>query len=434
MRWPSQAVVVDRIFLDALETFDYDGDRIIYTWSQLHNPDQYGGLDYVTGTSVELENSGGVVAVFDVHWPGKYRFELTAEDDDGASRQIIEVLVRWPDGTPFEIRSISFGPFIAEDLSYLPEILARIAQSGSNYVDIQIILHMDDARSVEFTDCPSVFRFDSPCHNYSDQDLERVINLAQEQRLKVLLSVVVVIPDSRAGSRALSPVDWDAWFRNYTGLVVHYAETAEANDVALLAIGNELSSTHWRIENWNQLVDEVKKVYSGDLTYRDNQPVFFPESPPFPAWDRLDYIGINFLWAATGAPPGHPYRMTNPSVELMIDSLEQRFARTLNPLVEKHNKPVLLTEVGPAGWDGVNTDPQRLDCEAEVDNQENVDYVEAVFRIAVERGWVGINAMSLQPRKVAWTPEGCNTVWDIRDKPIETLVALWFGTSTQGDQ
>ena len=434
MRWPSQAAVGERILLDALETFDYDGDRIKYTWSQLHNPDRYGGLEYVTGNSVELENPEGVVAIFIPQWPGKYRFELTAKDGDGVSTQIIEVLVRWSDGSPFEIRSISFGPFIAEDLSYLPEIFARIAQSGANYVDIQTILHMDDARSVEFMDCPPVIRSDSSCHNYSDQDLERVINLARDQGLKVFLSVVLLIPDSRAGSRALSPIDWNAWFRNYTDLVVHYAEIAEANDVTMLAIGNELSSTHWRSENWNQLIDEVKELYSGELTYRDNQPIYFPESPRFPAWDRLDYIGINFWWAATGEPPGHPYRMTNPSVELMIDSLERRFARTLIPLVENHNKPVLLMEVGPAGWDSVNTDPQTLDCEAEVDNQENVNYVEAVFRIAVERGWVGINATSLQPRKVAWTPEGCNTVWDIRDKPIETLIAIWFGASTQGEQ
>ncbi len=434
MRWPSQAAVGERIFLDALETFDYDGDRIKYTWSQLHNPDQYKGSEYVTGNRVELENPGGVVAIFVPQWPGKYIFELSAEDDDGVTTQVVEVMVRWSEGTPFDIRSISFGPFIAEDFNYLPEILARIAQSGANYVDIQTILHMDDARSVEFTDCPSVIKSDSPCHNYSDQDLQRVINLSREQGLKVLLSVVVVIPDSRAGSRALNPVGWDSWFRNYTDLVVHYARIAEANDVALLAIGNELSSTHWRSENWNQLIDEVKEVYSGELTYRDNQPIYFPESPRFPAWDRLDYIGINFWWAATGEPPGHPYRITSPSVELMIDSLERRFARTLNPLVENLNKPVLLTEVGPAGWDGVNTDPQRLDCEAEVDNQENVDYMEAVFRIAVERGWVGINAISLQPRNVAWTPEGCITVWDIRDKPIESLIALWFGASTQGEQ
>ena len=434
MRWPSQAAVGERIFLDALETFDYDGDRIKYTWSQLHNPDQYQGSEYVTGNSVELENPGGVVAIFVPQWPGKYIFELSAEDDDGVTTQVVEVMVRWSEGTPFDIRSISFGPFIAADFNYLPEILARIAQSGANYVDLQTILHMDDPRSVEFTDCPSVIKSDSPCHNYSDQDLRRVINLAQEQGLKVLLSVVVVIPDSRAGSRALNPVGWDSWFRNYTDQVVHYANIAEVNDVALLAIGNELSSTHWRNENWNQLIDEVKEVYPGELTYRDNQPVFFPQTPPFPAWDRLDYIGINFLWAATGVSPGHPRRMKDPSVELMIDSLEQRLALLLSPLAENHNKPVLLTAVGPAGWDGVNTDPKTLNCDAEVDNQENVNYVEAVFRIAVESGWVGINATSLQPRRVAWTPEGCNIVWDIRDKPIESLIALWFGASTQGEQ
>ncbi len=434
MRWPSQAVVGERILLDALESFDYDGDRIQYTWSQIHNPDRYSGLEYVTGNNVELENPSGVVAIFVPQWPGKYRFEITAKDDDGASRQIIEVLVRWSDGTPFEIRSISFGQHIAEDFGYLPEIFARIARSGANYVDIQTILHMDDARSVEFTECPSVFESDSPCHNYPDQDLRRVINLAREQGLKVLLSVVVVIPDSRAGSRALNPVGWDSWFRNYTDQVVHYAEIAEANDVALLAIGNELSSSHWRGDNWNQLIDEVKNVYSGELTYRDNQPVHFPETPPFPAWDRLDYIGINFLWAATGVSPGHSRRMTDPSVELMINSLEQRLAISLDPLVESHDKPVLLTAVGPAGWDGVNTDPKTLKCDADVDYQENVDYMEAVSRIAVERGWVGINTTSLQPNRVAWAPDSCNTVWDIRDKPIETLIALLFGTFTQEEQ
>ena len=110
----------------------------------------------------------------------------------------------------------------------------------------------------------------------------------------------------------------------------------------------------------------------------------------------------------------------------MIDSFESQLINSFDPVVALYGKPVFVTEIGPDGYDGTNIEPPTTNCTAEIDNQENVDYVEAALIVAGRRKWVGINAWKIQPVRNPWSPEGCNIETDMRDTPLEAMFSLWF--------
>jgi len=425
---PSQGNTGERIVFDASESFDFDGDQISFSWTQIHNPDRYSGTEYITGIEVKLDSDGDSTRSFVPDWPGNYRFEVVASDIDGDTQQIIDIPVYWKGTNPITIRSISFGPFLPNsDLDYMSEILNRIAASGANFVDVIVPVHQENLASVTFLECATTWSPDVACYSYSDARLEKVIEMAHNRDLGVLLTLTLAISSWQENTFYMQPTNWNSWFENYTQVVNHYADIAEASQVEILAIGNEIPRSHVKRELWNELIDSVRSHYSGDLTYRDNSPIYSPESP-FPSWDRLDYIGINFWYAATGTYHGHGSDEYHPSVQLMVDSFEKQLSNSIDPIVVQYDMPVIITELGPDGYDGSNLDPPTTNCNAKIDNQENVDYVEAALIAAFRRGWVGINVFKLQPVRNPWSPEGCTITNDMRDTPLETMISFWFTT------
>ena len=423
---PSGGVTGERIVLDASGTFDFDGDEITFSWSQLHNPDRYTGTEYVTGIDVELENDGDAIRSFTPEWPGNYRFEVVAADIDGETRQVMDIAVTWASVNPIQIRSVTFGPFTpSHDLDYVSEILDRIVTLGANFVGVEVPVHQENLYSVTFRECATVWSPEVPCLTYSDENLVSVIQMAHEKGLAVFLSPILAIASWQENTFYQQASNWNTWFENYTQVVVHYADIAEVNRVEIMAVGNEIPRSHPYKSLWDGLIDRVREHFSGDLTYRDNSQIYSPESP-FPSWERLDYFGFNYWFAATGPNNGIVPMDSHPSVALMFDSFDRHLSTYFDPIVARYEKPVIITELGPDGYDGVNLDPPATNCEAEVDNQENVDYTEAFMIAALRRGWVGINAFKLQPVRNPWSPPGCNIANDMRDMPIETMFSYWF--------
>jgi hypothetical protein len=137
--------------------------------------------------------------------------------------------------------------------------------------------------------------------------------------------------------------------------MVHYAELAEQNGVDLLSVGTELSSITGSAYTtyWNSLIDEVREVYSGKLTYAAN----WGEEKQVGFWGKLDYVGVDFyapltehadptraeLLAALNTAPAHDF-----TADLYDGKAPLRFYADLAAQLEK---PLLFTEVG---WNSVN--------------------------------------------------------------------------------
>jgi hypothetical protein len=130
-------------------------------------------------------------------------------------------------------------------------------------------------------------------------------------------------------------LDWNLFFENYYQWISHYALMAEMYDVDVLCIGVEFTSaTLGQESHWRGLINKLRNIYSGNLTYAANWGDEF-ENVTF--WDQLDLIGLNCY-----------YPLSNEN-QANQNELQQGFAAILNKVDKvksRYNKPLLITEIG----------------------------------------------------------------------------------------
>lgn len=127
---------------------------------------------------------------------------------------------------------------------------------------------------------------------------------------------------------------WERFFRTYGEFIVDQARFAEEQGVKLFAVGTELEKTTHREREWRRIVAEIRRVYSGELTYAANWDRL--ENVSF--WDALDLIGVQayFPLADSAAPS-----------RAELDRGWDRALAQLTELSKRHGgKRVLFTEIG----------------------------------------------------------------------------------------
>jgi len=113
-----------------------------------------------------------------------------------------------------------------------------------------------------------------------------------------------------------------------------YAAIAQETNAALFCIGTELEKfVISRPAYWNVLIQEIKKVYKGKLTYAAN----WDEFKRVPFWRELDCIGIDAYFPVTDKK--------TPTVE-EFEAGWQPHKIEIQKTQKKFNTPVLFTEYG----------------------------------------------------------------------------------------
>ena len=91
--------------------------------------------------------------------------------------------------------------------------------------------------------------------------------------------------------------DWETWQASYRDFILRYARVAERAQAEMFCIGTEFSRlTTEKPEFWNDLIQSVREVYAGEITYAAN---WYEEFEKIPFWDDLDYIGIQAYFPLT---------------------------------------------------------------------------------------------------------------------------------------
>ena len=168
----------------------------------------------------------------------------------------------------------------------------------------------------------------------TDARLARAATRARQLGLAVLLK-----PHLWAGRRFHGDISFqdksrfELWFADYRNWVLHYARFAQLHGIEVLAIGNELAGLTVHAEDWRSLIAQVRRVYSGHVTYAAH---WEDEFRRLSFWDALDYIGVNFYFPIAGA-------RARPELNApAILAAERRIAQVQS----RFEKPVLFTEVG----------------------------------------------------------------------------------------
>ena len=179
----------------------------------------------------------------------------------------------------------------------------------------------------------------SRASHVTDQQLKAAIQLAHQLGLRVIVKPQVIVRGSWAGGIKFSDSKkLSQWFENYAGEIIRYAEIAEAERVEAFVIGTELKGVS-RESHWPGLIERLRKVYHGKLTYSAHG---VDDVESFPYWHLLDMISLT-LYPSLGDTDDYLKMVVH--VEYALYKLRKA--------VERHvGKPVWLTEIGMPSAEG----------------------------------------------------------------------------------
>lgn len=232
--------------------------------------------------------------------------------------------------------------------------------------------------------------------------IQATLNSSLQYQMTNMLKPHLWLRDAWVGEVEMkSEEDWKLWFANYQAFILDYARLAEELKMPLLCIGTELEKTSYREKDWRNVIQEVRKVYTGKLTYAAN----FTEFERVKFWDALDYIGVQAYFPLA---KGH-----DPSLSELKSSWQKLLPRVEN-LVRRIKKPVIFTEIGYCNTLDAAVKPWVWPHERkEIPFSEEVQArcYEAFFQTAWEKEWMaGVFFWKWYPqapdRQPDFTPQG----------------------------
>lgn len=128
-------------------------------------------------------------------------------------------------------------------------------------------------------------------------------------------------------------VRWRRFFDQYREWIVDQARFAEVHGVSLFSVGLEYEATTGHEAEWRRILAEVRRVYTGRITYSAN----WDRLNDVPFWDAVDVIGVQAYFPLS--------REDDPSREAILQGWQGPL-RTLQDLSRRHDKPILLAEIG----------------------------------------------------------------------------------------
>ncbi|HAA54181.1 MAG TPA: hypothetical protein DCE42_05465 [Myxococcales bacterium] len=304
---------------------------------------------------------------------------------------------------PF-MRGVSLGLYFKRPDYDYDKYLYDIAKTGAGHVAFVVSWYQRDVKSTELHRHPK--------KTVSDARLVMTIRQARARGLQVFLLPIIRLeqrgPDDWRG--VIKPKDLDAWWRSYRGYILHYAQLAQRHGVDLFSVGSELVSMETHRWRWQALIQAVRGIFPGSLTYSAN----WDHYEPVTFWDSLDYIGISNYYELS--------KKKNPPISLLRKRWTKIRHRVENWKRKYPRQPLIFTEVGYYSqlgtniypWDYTRDQPlsieeQRRCYRAFVDVWSQSPVLQGVFFW----NWFGGGG----PRDKGYSPRG---------KPAECIMRDWF--------
>jgi len=246
-----------------------------------------------------------------------------------------------------------------EDSDSLPALV----QTGANSIEVSLDYGIDAQTSQVVAD-----------PNYTDSLTALGDTIAQAESMGLTVMVRPLIDFLNPAESApysvgewredYQPTNVAAFFASYQQMIVAEAEVAQASGAQMLSIGAELDQLTGPqyLPYWTQIIDAVRSVFSGELTYSAS----WSTAGEVSFWNQLNYIGIDCYVPLSDA--------ANPTMAQLIGGWLLPATPTHNPgayavignespvqyfenLSAEFGKPLIFTELGYANDTGAAADP-----------------------------------------------------------------------------
>lgn len=218
-----------------------------------------------------------------------------------------------------------------------------------------------------------------------------------------------------------SEENWALWKKTYRSFILRNAKVAERGQAEMFCVGTEF--TRLAIEKpdfWRSLIQEVKTVYSGKLTYAAN---WYNEYEEVVFWDELDYIGIQAYFPLTESE--------SPGVGELSEGWNKHLP-AIEAVQKRYDREVLFTEMGYKSsadgavrpWEWIDYD---LDQKSIHSLETQANCYRAFFDVVWGQKWFA-GAHLWQFRGDFKEDKGrVNADFTPQGKPAEAVIAEGFG-------
>lgn len=245
-----------------------------------------------------------------------------------------------------------------------------------------------------------------------------LIKCSQDYDLKVLLKPHVwVMGQGWPGEYDLTTEeDWQVWEQGYRKYILNYARIADSMKVDMFCVGTEFRIAGVKREAfWRKLIQEVRQVYQGPLTYASN----WDNYDKIQFWDELDYIGIDAYFPVSEEPA--------PTVA-ELEAGWQPIKKELERFSKQVDRPMLFTEYGYQSLMGTAGKHWEIDKGSDAINmQAQADAYQALYNVFWDESWFAggflwkwhLRKDYGGPANGAFTPQG---------KTAESVIKSHFGS------
>ncbi|MDG1333686.1 MAG: hypothetical protein P8P74_15220 [Crocinitomicaceae bacterium] len=265
------------------------------------------------------------------------------------------------------------------------------------------------------------FNYDGRWWGESINGAGECIEFAQSRELKTLLKPHVwVVGQGWPGEFDLnSENEWLIWESTYRDYILACATLADSMNVDVFCIGTEYrKSVVKRDKFWRRLIDEVREIYSGPVTYAANWDNY--ENVKF--WDKLDFIGIDAYFPLS--------KEKEPSLDQLKTGWIKK-SKELKTFSEKWDKKIAFTEYGFKSVDFMNGGSKsEEDLKPNMKNQEK-GYTAFFNTIWKEEWMLGGFLWKWHFYENAGGLE--NTRYTPQNKPAQEIVKAFYGGKLESD-
>ena len=207
--------------------------------------------------------------------------------------------------------------------------------------------------------------------------------------------------------------EWKKWEDDYEKYILDFAQLAQQEKIEVFCFGTELgNSVAKRPEYWSQLIQKIKKIYTGKLTYAANWDDF--DKVPF--WNELDYIGIDAYFPLSDA--------TTPAVADLNEAWQQHILK-MEKLQAKTNKKILFTEFGYRNSDQAAKEPWK-ENQSGINNLAQANAYESLFQTLTQKKWFA-GGFAWKWYADAYHKEAKNSIdYTPQEKPALETIKKWY--------
>jgi len=284
------------------------------------------------------------------------------------------------------------------------ESLQRLKETGTEWVVLCIFWFQENKSSTEIQPAYDLY-------SVNTTDVLLFIEIIHDLGLKVVLKPIV---DIKTGEWRAYIEPSEEWFEEYSSYISFWAEIAEQKAVELFVVGCELINTESYLDEWLNIIGDVKAFYSGPLvysaTYDSYQNIEF--------WDELDFIGVNAYYTLTYS--------TVPTLKELKRGW-QKYLTELEDFSFSLTKDIIFTEIGYRSIDGCNIQPWNWQKKGRLDENEQALCYEATFEVFNDISWLkgfywwNWEAIYTDEDKKNYTPQ---------EKLAEKVLKSWYINST----